>query len=150
MLWVTIIQGPKLLTAIFKIGQGACHCLFGLSWQPLILICITEFKLLFNYLSYKTQNCWGSIDPHFQPGTGSVSLSLFLKFYSIILYIFFKFSVSSQSKIPNTLLGFLNTVFLETIYQRNCTQNVLDGLVMFWNQNYWWQIESTADSVLFE
>ena len=66
------------LTLIFKIGQGVCHCLFGLQRRPIICICITKNKSLYNYLTYKTENRWYSIDAYFQNGAASVSLSLLL------------------------------------------------------------------------
>jgi len=64
------------LTLIFMIGQGACHCLFSLYRQPILRLCITKNKSLFNYLTYKTKNCWGSVDAHFQDWAGSMSLSV--------------------------------------------------------------------------
>jgi len=62
---------------IFKIGHGACSLLFGLYRSPILPLCISKTKSLFNYLSYRTKNRWCSVDDHLQNGARSMSL-LFL------------------------------------------------------------------------
>ena len=57
-------------------GQGACRFLFSHYRLPIHRLCITTDKSLFNYMTYKTQNRWRSVDAHFQNGAGSVLLSL--------------------------------------------------------------------------
>jgi len=44
-----IVDAP--LTVIFVIRQGACHCLFCLNRQPILRLCISKNKSLFNYLT---------------------------------------------------------------------------------------------------
>jgi len=65
-----------LLTLIFKIGLGVCRFLFGLYRWPILCLCITKTKSLFNYPTYKAHDGWRSVDAHFQYVAGSISDSL--------------------------------------------------------------------------
>jgi len=58
--WPKMVDAP--LTLSFKVGQGACHCLFCLSRWPILWLCITTRKSIFNYRTDKTKNHWRSID----------------------------------------------------------------------------------------
>jgi len=65
-----------LLTPIFMMGQRMWLYLSCQYRQPILWLCIVTTKLLLNYLTYKTKNCWHSIDAHIQNGAGRVWLSL--------------------------------------------------------------------------
>jgi len=80
-LWsITWLTRPKFfdtpLTLIFMIGQAEYGFLFGLWRQPILSICIKTAKSLINYLTYKTKNCWRTVDSQFQNQAESISLSL--------------------------------------------------------------------------
>jgi len=77
-----ITQDAKLkvndapLQLILRMRQWLCCCLFCLQMPPIHRLCITATKLPFNYCTYKTRNCWRSVDAHFQNLAVTVSLSL--------------------------------------------------------------------------
>ena len=68
-----IVDTP--LTLISKMGQGACRFLNCLKWRPILWLCLTTTKSLFNHLTYQTKNHCRSIDIHVWDGAGSVLLS---------------------------------------------------------------------------
>jgi len=65
-----IIHVPSTLS--FEMGQGACRYRFAQYRQPILSLCITTTKSLFNYLTYKTQNRWCSVDAHFATGVSTI------------------------------------------------------------------------------
>jgi hypothetical protein len=77
---ITILTWPKIvdapLTLIFRMGQWLYSVLFCLSRLPIQPLCWKEIQLLNNYHSYKTKNCWRSVDPHFQNGAVTMSLAV--------------------------------------------------------------------------
>jgi len=77
---ITHAERPKIVDAplkpIFIMGQGTWLYLFSQYWQPILWVCIVTTKSLLNSLTYKTKNCWHSVDAHIQNGAGSVWLSL--------------------------------------------------------------------------
>jgi hypothetical protein len=62
-----------LLTLIFRFGRWPYHILFCQFRLPILLLSITTTKSLSNDHTYKTKNCWCSVDAHLQDVTGSVS-----------------------------------------------------------------------------
>jgi len=60
----TIIDAP--LTLIRRIEQWPCRCLCCLYWLPVCPLYTTATKSLYNYCTYKINNCWRSIDPHYK------------------------------------------------------------------------------------
>jgi len=44
------------LTLIFMIGQEVCRCLLSLYRQPILRLCITKKKSLFNYIVTATRD----------------------------------------------------------------------------------------------
>ena len=79
-MFITRLTGAQMvdapLTLISKMGHGVSCFLFWVQRLSILLLCITTTKLLLNYRTNKTKNCWRSVDTHFQDGAGSVSLSL--------------------------------------------------------------------------
>jgi len=68
-----------LLTLIFRMGQYLVYewlqptiTLFRQGRLPFHRLWIAVTRPLFNYRTYKTKNCWCSIDAHFQDGAGSL------------------------------------------------------------------------------
>jgi len=70
-----IVDSP--LTLIFRMGQWPCGLLFCQKRLPVCWLWIAPITSPFNYPTYKTKNCWCSVDTHFQNGAGSMML-LFL------------------------------------------------------------------------
>jgi hypothetical protein len=64
------------LTLIFMIGHRAYCFLFVWEWRPILSVCIKTAKSLINYLAYKRNYCWSSVDTHFQNRAGSVTIFL--------------------------------------------------------------------------
>ena len=57
--------------------QLPCRCRFCPERLPIPWLWITASKSLPKQPTYKTKNHWCSVDPHFQQGAATVSLSLF-------------------------------------------------------------------------
>jgi len=55
-----------LLIIIFRMGQCPCVNYYSHLGLPVRWLCITSTKLIFYYLTYKTQTHWRSVDTHFQ------------------------------------------------------------------------------------
>ena len=64
-----------LLTLIFRTGLLSCYFLFGLERLPILWLWITVSKLLPNWPTLKTKNCWHSINAHYQNVAVTVSHS---------------------------------------------------------------------------
>jgi len=95
--WLT---GPKiieaLLTIIFKMGQGVSCFVFWLWRVAKLTLCVFVTKSHFNFPTYRTKNCWRSVDAHFQDGAGSILLS-FLRIivgYTVVMYN--RYKITSQ------------------------------------------------------
>jgi hypothetical protein len=61
-----IIDAP--LTLIFRMGLWPCCSLFCQRRLPVRSLWKAAARLLFNYHTYKTKNCWYSIDAYFRMG----------------------------------------------------------------------------------
>jgi len=67
--WIThdakpsIVDSPWML--ILRIGQWLCYYLFRIYGLQICPLWITTTKSLVNYHTYKTTNCWLSIEVHF-------------------------------------------------------------------------------------
>jgi len=76
---ITLLTWPKfvdtLLTLIFRMEQWPFRFLFCL--QRLVIRWIWVYATILdrNYLTYMTKICWCSVDPHFQNGAVTISLS---------------------------------------------------------------------------
>jgi len=79
--YITLDAKPKIIDAalmlIFRIGQGACRCCFGLERQPRHHLWTSTTSRNLDYPRCKAKDCWCSMDAHFQNWAGSMSL-LFL------------------------------------------------------------------------
>ena len=62
------------LTLIFKMKQGACLILYLLSRQPILHLWLSATNHHSDFQRWKINNCWRSVDAHFQDGAGSVLL----------------------------------------------------------------------------
>jgi len=54
------------LTLIFKLGKGAFRFLFLLYRRPILCLWLCVICHLQDYPKYMTNNCWHSVDAHFQ------------------------------------------------------------------------------------
>jgi len=61
---------------IFRMWLLPCHCRFCPQRLPIRWLWITVSKLLPKQVTYKTKDCWCSVDAHLQHGPVTVSLSL--------------------------------------------------------------------------
>jgi len=64
--WRSFSRSGRERLTVSVAFEGGQYYAYALQWT-------TDF---FNYLTYKTKNCWCSIDAHFQNGAASISLSL--------------------------------------------------------------------------
>jgi hypothetical protein len=68
--WIIQDVTPKivdaLLTLIFRLGMRPCHFLFCPSRLPICWLWIPASKCHPNGLTYKTRNCWHSVDAQCQ------------------------------------------------------------------------------------
>jgi len=107
------MQDQKSLRLIFKMGQGACHILFYLYRRPILWYCITMTKSHFKYLTYKTQNHWRSIDPHFATGVSAIFNHFiwynmhFMEFW----HLFYRLHVLSPLSLHCSLIIHINISF---------------------------------------
>jgi len=81
-------EWPKIVVAPFKlsdkIGQEAYSSHLCLWRQSILLLYMTTTNSHFTYLTYRTNNCWRSIDAHFQNGAVSLSPAL-LRINAVII-----------------------------------------------------------------
>ena len=73
------------LTLIVRMGQGLCHCPFGLQRLPIDCLCIRATKSPSNLLTEMTKNHWRSTETHVQHLAVSMSSSLLPMKASIML-----------------------------------------------------------------
>ena len=68
--WIIQDARPSIIDAllmlILRMWQRLCCCLFCLYRVPIRWLCLTASKSLPNYLTYKTKNCWCSVDTQFR------------------------------------------------------------------------------------
>ena len=87
MPWLPSMQGQILLTLcwrsfswwgnkVFRMRKWQCRIFLCLQKLRIGRLCITASKSISNYVTYKTKNCWSSVDAHFQNGAETVLLPL--------------------------------------------------------------------------